>query len=332
MPARRASRARLDRVLDRPLALTACASRVPLGRGEDGRGRRAGCRGTGIGGSDRRRGGKLCRPGRAWIGRDRRAGRLGSRRLRSRGDRGRARGRRGRGRSLRLRGQRLSRRGTGRGRGRRRRARGGRLGRGRARLSNGKRGLLPRGEERQGIHVPLRIGGEAHAEVDVGLVDLGLPARPDRPHRLSLGHLRPLARGDRPQMDERDRVAVVGLDGDGQAVPRHRAGEGDGAGGRGSYRRPLGAADIDPSVLTGDVGIRPQRERAEHGAVGRPAPGAGRPGEERHHERGEGESPATHASLLLVDCNANAIQASGLPRPPLAAIARLAKICYSCAR
>jgi hypothetical protein len=63
-------------------------------------------------------------------------------------------------------------------------------------------------------------------------------------------------------MDERDRVAVVSANRDREAVPRHRAGEGN----RARVRREHGLArlpaEVDPAVLPAEIRVAAEAERA----------------------------------------------------------------------
>jgi hypothetical protein len=84
-----------------------------------------------------------------------------------------------------------------------------------------------RGQERQRIEVTLRIIRTAHPEVDEGHGQLGLSARADRAYDLALRDAVAAPDGERPEMHERDRVAVRRRDRQRLAAGRHRPGEGD---------------------------------------------------------------------------------------------------------
>jgi hypothetical protein len=84
-----------------------------------------------------------------------------------------------------------------------------------------------RGQERQRIEVTLRIIGMAHPEVDERHGQLGLAARADRAYDLALRDGVAAADGVRPEVHERDRVAVRRRDRQRLAAAGHRAGEGD---------------------------------------------------------------------------------------------------------
>jgi hypothetical protein len=66
----------------------------------------------------------------------------------------------------------------------------------------------------------MRIVRSADAEVDIGLVDLGVSARSDGPDRLPFGDSVAHGDRDRAQMREGDGPAVVGADREGPAVRR----------------------------------------------------------------------------------------------------------------
>jgi hypothetical protein len=61
----------------------------------------------------------------------------------------------------------------------------------------------------------VRLGRQPDAEVDVRDPVLGLAGRADRPDNVALREVRTHAGADRPELDERDRVAILGADRDG---------------------------------------------------------------------------------------------------------------------
>jgi hypothetical protein len=201
------------------------------------------------------------------------------------GHRGRRRGLR---RGLRLGGRRLRRRDrlrVGRGDdGSRLRCRvGGRLGR---------LGRRPCRQKRKRVEVPVRVGRNANAEVNVRNPELRLARRADRADdRALLDRGVPLDR-DRAEVDERDRVPVVGANRHRQAVGRNRAGECDGAASRCQHGLAGLAADLDSPALAARVGIAPQAERTQQRSGDRPGP---RPGRGGQHQRAEtGDSGCSH--------------------------------------
>jgi hypothetical protein len=119
----------------------------------------------------------------------------------------------------------------------------------------------------------VRLGRQTDAEMDVGLRMLCLPARPDRADDFALGELRPHAHADRPELHERDRVAVGSADRQRQPRARNGAGESDDAGRRRSHLSTCRRADVDPAVLAAHVGVVVGDESLQHGPVDGPAPG-----------------------------------------------------------
>jgi hypothetical protein len=110
----------------------------------------------------------------------------------------------------------------------------GRRGRGLARLRGRRRigtrrGRLflhsPRREELERVEVAIRFRGGSHAEVDVGHGPLGVAGGTDGADRGPFVDSGMSLHRQRPEVNEGDRVAVVGLDRHAQAVGRCRAGE-----------------------------------------------------------------------------------------------------------
>ena len=102
---------------------------------------------------------------------------------------------------------------------------------------------------------------------------LWLAARPERADRFSLGDDRASRHGQRPEMQERHRVAVGRLDGQRPTVQRQRAGEADEALGGSHDRFTRVAGDVDAAVMAGFVLAGVVLERPENPARGGPAPG-----------------------------------------------------------
>ena len=94
----------------------------------------------------------------------------------------------------------------GRGCGRRRRSRG-------LVHDRGRRNRSPDREQRLRVDVPVRVGRQADAQVDVGLRAFRIAAGADRADDVALRDRRPHAKSNRPQVDERDGVAVFGANG-----------------------------------------------------------------------------------------------------------------------
>jgi hypothetical protein len=111
------------------------------------------------------------------------------------------------------------------------------------------------GEQGQRVDVAVRVGGQPHSEVDVRVGAFGLSAWADRPHDLSLRDCGPRSDRNRPEVDERDRVAVLGPDRQAATFSRQLAGEGDDAGRRGAHLCSRRRADVDATVLATRVRI-----------------------------------------------------------------------------
>jgi hypothetical protein len=132
----------------------------------------------------------------------------------------------------------------------------------------------------------VRLGRHADSEVDVRLGMLDVSARADGSDNLAL-----LDRGadpdtHGPEMDERDRVAVLGANRHAEPRLRQRAGERDhaarGCAHVGARERP----DVHTAVLPAQVRIILGEKAPEHRAVDGPAPGSGRRCEdEGRHDR-----------------------------------------------
>jgi len=144
--------------------------------------------------------------------------------------------------------------------------------------------LLPRGEQQLRVDVAVRVGGQAHAQVDVGLGAFGLAARPDRADDFSLCDSSPHSNGDRPQVNQGDRVAVLRADRQAAARTGNLAGERDDPSHRSAHLCARRCADVDSAVLPASVRIVAGDERPEHRTVDRPAP-TGR----ARHERQRGK-------------------------------------------
>ena len=208
-------------------------------------------------------------------------GRLwGERRWRRRGDgrRRRCRGRRGRRDDRRRAHGRTGRRDGGRRGSRARRGRGDGRRLGRRRL--GRR--TARGQQAERVDVAFVLRRDPDAEVDTRGRMLRVAARAHRPDgRAFVDHVALRGR-DRPEVDERDRVAVGREDRHAASVGGERARERDGPGRGRPDGQAVAAADVDSPVLSGGVRVGAERERAQHGSVGGPRPGKRRAA---RHER-----------------------------------------------
>jgi hypothetical protein len=108
--------------------------------------------------------------------------------------------------------------------------------------------------------------------MDVRLGTFGLTARADRPHDLALADRRANADSDRAEVDEGDRVAVLGTDRQAAALPRQLPCKRDHPCRRGAHFGSRRRADVDSSVLAARIRIAFGDERPEHRAFDRPAP------------------------------------------------------------
>jgi hypothetical protein len=266
-----------------------------------GRAFRRGTRGNGPGhrrrrrhrSRDRRRRRHCGRRGRGCSGRRRSDGRV----RRSSRRRGRLSGR-GRGDLRRRRGRRRRRcrRGRGGHRGNRHRRSRPRLCRIDGRHSRDGVGSAWR-QEPDRVDVALVLVCVPNSQLHVRPAHLGISAGTDRPDAVAFGNRRPLGDPDRSELGERDRPAVRGQDRHRLPTPRHGAGEGHDASGRGTNRFAGGASDVDAAVLAGGVGVHGvEREREQDGAARRPGPGRGRSDEREGSDKHEQES--THGDHL----------------------------------
>jgi hypothetical protein len=135
-----------------------------------------------------------------------------------------------------------------------------------------RRSGLPDGQQRQRVEIPVRIGGQADAQMDVWLRSLGLAARADRSHDLPFADRRSNGQGDRSQVDEGDRIPVLGADRQAEPLARKPAGVGDDPRGRSAYLGSRRSADVDAAVLAARIRVVAGDERPEHRPLDRPAP------------------------------------------------------------
>jgi hypothetical protein len=142
---------------------------------------------------------------------------------------------------------------------------------------HGNRGpRLPRREQGQRIEIAVRLRGQANAEMDVRLVVLGLPVRPDGADDVALPQRRADTHADRTQVQKRDRVAVLGADRHRAPRGRNRSSEADHTGCRRANLGTIGGADVHAPMLTAEVRVVLSRECTKNGSIHRPAPGSGR--------------------------------------------------------
>jgi hypothetical protein len=103
---------------------------------------------------------------------------------------------------------------------------------------------------------------------------LDLSARADCADHLALRDLGVDSDADGPEMDERDRVALLGSDRDAEPRMRQRPGERDHAARRCSHYGARGRPDVHTTVLSTQVRIVVSQKRPEDRALDGPAPGA----------------------------------------------------------
>jgi hypothetical protein len=146
------------------------------------------------------------------------------------------------------------------------------------------------GQEPQRVDISLRVRSRSNAEVDERVA-------PGRADLRSLADVCTAGHRDRPEVQQRRRVAERRLDRDRLAAARNCADERDGPGGRRSHRDPSGRGDLDPPVLTGRVRVvLVEREAAYDRPVDRPGPGARRAGHRESAKQDEHDSE--HCYLL----------------------------------
>jgi hypothetical protein len=129
--------------------------------------------------------------------------------------------------------------------------------------------------------------------MDVRVGRHGIDADADGAHDRTLGH--GVVARDRSggQLEQRHRVAVRRLDGDGAPAGGEGADEGDRAGRRSQHGRTDVGPDVDAAMLAARVRVGAEDERPQHGAGHRPGPGgrAGAGGQRQH----EGDRDREHA-------------------------------------
>jgi len=99
------------------------------------------------------------------------------------------------------------------------------------------------------------------------------------------------------ELEQRDRVAVGGLDRERPSALRERAHEGDGSGRGREHVGSDGRAEVDAAVLPACVRIGTERERPQHRPGDGPGPAEGRRGERERRERDRGNEHLSHERL-----------------------------------
>ena len=143
---------------------------------------------------------------------------------------------------------------------------------------------LTGGKQHKRVDVPVRVGGQPDAEMDVRLGPFRIAARADRPHDLALTDRCADSECDRAQVDEGDRVAVCRADRQAETLARKLPGEGDDSGRRSAHIGSRRRADVHPTVLAAGVRVALGDERPQHRPLDRPRPGGRARGV---HERNE---------------------------------------------
>jgi hypothetical protein len=132
-------------------------------------------------------------------------------------------------------------------------------------------------QEEQRVEVPLLVARSPDPEIDVRDVQLGHSARADGPHRLALAHCGSSPHAERPEVHERDGVAVLGLDRHDPAAAGDGARERDRSRGRCADGSSGGGADVDSAVLACRVRVGGiEGEPDQHRSCHRPGPAESR--------------------------------------------------------
>jgi hypothetical protein len=137
----------------------------------------------------------------------------------------------------------------------------------------GRRRNDPRRQERERVDVALLVTRRAQAEVDVRLAWLGGSTWADGSYDAAFVDVLSARHADRPQVDERPRIAERCLNRHGLAPGRHGPGEGDDSLRRSAHRAPARGAHVDATVLARRVWVRlVERERPQNRSGDRPRP------------------------------------------------------------
>ena len=154
-------------------------------------------------------------------------------------------------------------------------------------------------QQRQRIDVALRIAGHARAEVHVWIGQVDDAARTDCAHHRRFSDECAARHSDRPEVDERGRVAERRLDRHRLPTRRNRSGERHHTLYGSEHRAAARRAEVDTSVLAGRVRVRVvEPEGAQHRSVDGPRPGLRiRDGERTRANDQDCKSP--HCSSLL---------------------------------
>jgi hypothetical protein len=129
--------------------------------------------------------------------------------------------------------------------------------------------------------------------VDVRRRGDGVGADSRRSYRAPLGDVLALGNRRAAQLEERDGVAVGGVDGDGAAAAGDRADERHLTGRGREDNAPDRRGDVDAAMLAAGVDVRAERKGPQHLAGHGPCPGRGgrRDGQRRQDDRDNESSP-----------------------------------------
>ncbi len=137
----------------------------------------------------------------------------------------------------------------------------------------------------------MRLRCDPDSEVHVWLGVLNLSARANGADCLALLDLGADPDADGTEVDERNRVALLGANRHAESRVRNRPGKRDHSARGCAHVGPRGRPDVDTTVLSAQVRIVLSREPGEHGTVDGPAPGTARRRESKrtrhsqHHHR-----------------------------------------------
>jgi hypothetical protein len=159
----------------------------------------------------------------------------------------------------------------------------------------GSAGLAGR-KQGQRIDISVRLGGESNSEVDGGHAGFrtGELGRSDR---VPLLERSACAHGQGAQVQERDRIAVFGPQGDRPSAAWNRSCERDHTRNRCEHVLSRNRRDVDAPMLPGPVRVAVDVERPEDGTGDRPAPGRCRGGR-RERPDGRHQNRPTAASVV----------------------------------
>ncbi len=146
-----------------------------------------------------------------------------------------------------------------------------RLGDRRRRGRDGRRG--EGWQQAEWVDIAVGIRRHADTEVDVRRGRDLVGALADGSDDVALGDDAAAQDARRAELQQGHRIAVGGLNRDRVTAAWDRADERDRSRGRGEHRAAEPGADVDPAVLPRGVGVRPERERAQHRSGRRPRPG-----------------------------------------------------------